>query len=348
MNLFDMLRRKDRNLVVSGQVEMAKHNFGGQLWRGLSLHPGASLRIPDVRRFASLRTWPAECGWMVQAPAEIIVEVSFLQPDNGNSVAGSATFDGEFQPLVLPWPKQVAGRLDLVVTVIGQGNAAAFLAVHRALSRNWLIEAATGRGVEIGPGAQPQILPREGVEVSYLEQMPPDVWNSLYNGGGKYTERPELWDNYIVGDAKDLPVPDGSLDFIFGSHVFEHLSNPIGHLRNWRVKLSRGGKVICVVPDLNGTKDSIQPRSTMKEWIEEDEQGIWAPILHHYMRHLRRAADDEELLAAMARNESIHVHYYDNINCQFLLEHAMTELGYSDYLIEHTPNHKDFHFILSN
>lgn len=348
MNLFDMLRRKDRNLEVSGPVTMAKYMHGGQLWRGLTLQSGSSLRIPDVRRFSSLRTWPSECGWMVDVPVETIVEVSLLQSDNNNAVAGIATFDGDFQPLVLPWPKQRVGRLDLQIRVIGQHTDAAFLAVHRALSREWLIESATGRGVEIGPGAQPQILPRDGVDVSYLEQMPPDVWNRLYNGGGKYATRPELWDNYIVGDAKDLPVADGSLDFLFGSHVFEHLANPIGHLRNWRAKLRPGGKVICVVPDLNGTKDAIQQRSTMKEWMEEDEQGTWAPVLHHYMRHLRRTADDAELQAAMTRNESIHAHYYDNINCHVLLEHAVTTLGYSDYLIEHTPNHKDFHFILFN
>lgn len=348
MNLFDMLRRKDRNLEVSGPVAMTKHNQAGQLWRGLSLRPGAKLSIPDVRRFASLRTWPAECGWMIQVPVETLVEVTFRQPDHGDRIVGVATFDGDFQPLVLPWPKERVGRLDLQIEVIGQGEQAVFLAVHRALSRQWLFDSATGRGVEVGPGAQPQILPREGVDVSYLEQMPPDVWNQLYNGGGKYVSRPELWDHYIVGNAQYLPVEDGSLDFLFSSHVFEHLANPIGHLRNWKVKMRPGGKVICVVPDLNGTKDAIQPRSSLAEWLEEDAAGTWAPVLHHYMRHLRRAADDEELVAAMGRNESIHAHYYDNINCQVLLDHAVTALGYSDYLIEHTPNHKDFHFILFN
>ncbi|MBC2651540.1 class I SAM-dependent methyltransferase [Novosphingobium aerophilum] len=348
MNLFDMLRRKDRNLEVSGPVAMAKHTCAGQLWRGLSLAPSAALRIPDVRRFASLRTWPADCGWMIQAPVETVVEVSFRAPEHDDRVVELTTFHGGFQPLVLPWPKARAGKLDLHIKVIGQSPEAAFLAVHRALSRQWLFDSSTGRGVEIGPGAQPQILPREGVEVSYLEQMPPDVWNALYNGGGKYVSRPELWDNYIVGNAQDLPVPDGSLDFLFGSHVFEHLANPIGHLRNWKAKMRPGGKVICVVPDLNGTKDAIQQRSSLAEWLEEDAACTWAPVLHHYMRHLRRPADDEELIAAMSRNESIHVHYYDNINCQVLLDYAVTALGYSDYLIEHTPNHKDFHFMLFN
>ena len=348
MNLFDMLRRSDRNLLVTGGVAMAKHEIAGCVWRGLSVPPEASLCIPDIRRFAAFRAGPAECGWRVQAPVETIVQVTLRQPDRGDNVIGRVDFFGPFQPLVLPWPHEAAGRVDLHVEVIGPGREPAFLAVHRALSRQWLYDAAVGVGVEIGPGAQPQILPGQGVNVSYLEQMPPEVWNRLYNGGGKYQTRPELWENYIVGDAHDLPVADGSLDFIFSSHVFEHLANPIGHLRRWRAKLRAGGKLICVVPDLNGTKDAIQQRCTMAEWLAEDESEMWKPSLHHYMRHLRCSADDDELLAAMNRNESIHVHYYDNINCQLILEYAVRELGYSDFLIEHTPNHKDFHFILWN
>jgi hypothetical protein len=63
---------------------------------------------------------------------------------------------------------------------------------------------------------------------------------------------------------------------------------------------------------------------------------------------LRRTADDKKLLALMERMESIHVHYYDNLNCQMLLDFAVRELGYADYIIEHTPNHKDFYFVLVN
>jgi predicted SAM-dependent methyltransferase len=348
MNLYDMLRRKDRNLLVNGAVAMTKREVAGCLWRGLTIGPGASLRIPDVRRFAGFRAWPAECGWRLQVPVETIARVTLCQPDQGDRIIGKSDYFGPFQPLMLPWPQGAASRVDLQIEVIGTGREPAFMAVHRTLSRQWLFDAATGDGVEIGPGAQPQILPNDGVNVSYLEQMPPEEWNRLYNGGGKYQTRPELWDNYIVGDAHDLPVVDTSLDFIFSSHVFEHLANPIGHLRRWRTKLRPGGKLICVVPDLNGTKDAIQERSTMAEWLAEDEAELWKPALHHYMRHLRRTADDEQLQAAMNRDESIHVHYYDNINCQLILDHAVQALGYADYMIEHTPNHKDFHFILWN
>jgi hypothetical protein len=139
------------------------------------------------------------------------------------------------------------------VAADGEASGSLFLAIHRALSRRDFVASAKGAGVEIGPGAQPQILPADDVQARYLEQMHPEKWNALYNGGGKYPVRPELWDNYIVGDASNLPCDDGSLDFIFSSHVFEHLSNPIGHLRHW------------VVPDLGGSKDYFQQPSELAE-----------------------------------------------------------------------------------
>lgn len=357
-----MLRRKDRNLVVSGEIGLAREQRLGETWRGLRIAAGAAFRIPDVRRFVAFRAFPDHCGWMIEASADAPLRISFVRPDTGD-VIGTRVYSGDFQPLLLPWPKSFTGQMDLVIEIedaalpsladklsgkARKGSPSAFLANHRALSRRWLIDSAVGRGIEIGPGAQPQILPRDGVDVSYLEQMPPQQWNELYNGGGKYEVRPELWDNYIVGDASNLPVADGSIDFLFSSHVFEHLANPIGHLKHWKTKLAPGGKIICVVPDLGGTKDAVQQRSTMPEWLDEYTRDIWSPTAAHYSRHLHRAPDDPQLVATMERHESIHVHYYDNIGCQILLDHAVEELGYADYIIEHTPNHKDFHFVLIN
>lgn len=344
-----MLNRGDRNLEVAGDVIMAKHLRLDDMWRGLDLGPGASFTIRDVRRFVNFRAFPADCGWMVETPGRLEARIAFLDGATGAELS-ARTYAGPFQQLSLPWPRGFHGALDLRVSVSGdiggRTKGRVFVANHRALSRDWLLEAATGRGVEIGPGPQPQILPSEKVDVSYLEQMPPEEWNRLYNRGGKFPVRPELWKNYIIGEASDLPVDAASLDFIFGSHVFEHLANPIGHLRRWKDKLRPGGKVICVVPDLAGTKDALQVRSTIGEWREEEAAEVWLPLERHYVRHMRRPASDEIVRRAIKRNESIHVHYYDNINCQMLLDLAVGELGYSDYIIEHTPNHKDFHFVL--
>jgi hypothetical protein len=347
LNLFDMLRRKDANLVVQGAVKISKGNDDRGTWRGLQLPDGSSFRIPDIRRFVTFRTFPEQCGWTVDAPEGTTLRVSIVHSGT-NEVLGTRTYEGARQPLLIPWPQAIPGQVDLLAEHVGSARMPVVVTVHRALSRQWLFDTAMGRGVEIGPGAQPQILPKEGRHISYLEQMPPEEWNRLYNAGGKYTVRPELWDNYIVGDAFDLPVPDGSLDFIFGSHVFEQLATPIGHLKRWQARLTPGGKIICVVPDLAGTKDAIQERSTLAEWLEEFATDVWEPTERHYCRHLRSDRDSRIVVAAMERRESIHVHYYDNINARDLLDFAVRELGYADFMIEHTPNHKDFHFILQN
>lgn len=342
-----MARRGDTNLVASDNVVMKRKTLAGREWRGLSLPPSATFSICDIRRFSNFRHFPSDCGWMVEAPAGTCVHVAIVASDDGR-LMGEALYSGPFQPLLLPWPQQVCGKVDLVVSCKGMGDAAAFIANHRLLSRKWLYDLCVGRGIEIGPGPVPQILPTDDRVVSYLEQMPAEEWNRLYNGGGKYPTRPELWDRYIVGEASALPVADGALEFIFGSHVFEHLVNPLGHLAHWKSKLAKGGKVIMVIPDLNGTKDAVHHQSSLTSLIDEFERQIWLPEVFHYVRHLRRVADDRHLVAAMERKESIHAHYYDNGNCQAMLDFAVRELGYSDYIIEHTPNHKDFHFVLES
>ena len=48
----------------------------------------------------------------------------------------------------------------------------------------------------------------------------------------------------------------------------------------------------------------------------------------------------------IASQASIHVHFYDAANMQVLLDHAVREAGYGDFTIMHTPNHKDFYFVL--
>ena len=354
MNLFYMLERKDRNVAFDGGPRQTTVNVQGETWRGLSMPVGSSITVPKARRHFTLRSWPDTCGWFVLTPENGPDLEVLLQRQGSDEVVGQVRFPAGSPGLVavrLPWPTSEMGELDLVLRAVapeaGTGAAAPLvLAVHRALSRRDFVESAKGAGVEIGPGAQPQIMSSDDVQARYLEQMHPEKWNALYNGGGKYAVRPELWDNYIVGDASNVPCDDESLDFIFSSHVFEHLSNPIGHLQRWSRKLRSGGRVLCVVPDLGGSKDYFQQPSDLAELEREFEQETWEPTLAHYVRHMRRNPDDPRLLKAMADRESIHVHYYTNTNIERLLARACEMLDFSSFSLTWTPNHKDFYFSL--
>jgi predicted SAM-dependent methyltransferase len=345
MNLFDLARRKDPNLALSGDVSLTRRTCQCEGWRGLLMPSGTSFTIKDIRRFVTFRHFPEQIGWLIDVPANGEATLRLTSNCTGEDV-GVVKLNAGVHPVSLPWPQFPCGSVDLQLRYDCTGGQPLFVGNHRIISREWLWGHCIGRGVEIGPGPVPQILPKPGRDVSYLEQMPAEEWNRLYNGGGKYPVRPDLWSSYIVGVASDLPVADGSLDFIFGSHVFEHLANPIGHLKRWHAKLKSGAKVAMVVPDLHGTKDAIHHRCSLESMVDEFNREIWLPEPHHYSRHLRRSLEDRRLISLMQRNESIHVHYYDNVNAQQLLDFAVRNLGYDDYIIKHTPNHKDFHFLL--
>ena len=53
----------------------------------------------------------------------------------------------------------------------------------------------------------------------------------------------------VVGDAADLAVATGTLDFIVAKHLFEHMLDPCAALDEWRRVLKDSGELFLVVPD---------------------------------------------------------------------------------------------------
>lgn len=49
-------------------------------------------------------------------------------------------------------------------------------------------------------------------------------------------------------DGINLPYPDKSLDFVFASHVLEHIEHPLFSLKEWFRVLKIGGYMILMVP----------------------------------------------------------------------------------------------------
>ena len=48
------------------------------------------------------------------------------------------------------------------------------------------------------------------------------------------------------GDAMSLPV--GKFDYIFSSHMLEHLPNPVAALEHWKTRLKPGGVLFLYLP----------------------------------------------------------------------------------------------------
>lgn len=243
-------------------------------------------------------------------------------------------------------PAAPAAGLDLVISVPGGQDAEVFFGVHRVLDRNELYKLCKGTGVEVGPGPKPQILPGPDVEVQYVEQATPDEWQRLYGKDTKTPVDPALWNRYVVGNADRIPAAPGTLDFIFSSHVVEHLANPLGHLAYWGSLLKPGGVVAAVIPDMQGCKDYVFQPSTAEEIEQEYRRGAMTPTLEHYRRWCAVRAPASDPAQVLAAGRSIHVHFYTPETMRALLRQWAGKLGFASSEVFSNPNHKDFHVLL--
>jgi SAM-dependent methyltransferase len=355
MNLFEMWRHKDPNLVLSASVRESKGQHDGEVWRGFQIYADSApqIRLLGAPGWYPFRERPDFIGWMASAQGKGTLDTWFApagKPDRQLGTPYTLHLSEHLLPVRVPWPFAVEPLLDnseLVIHARPSSDSPVFLGINRQLDRSNLIRLARGCGAEIGPGHQPQVLPGPNVEVIYVEQTSPEQWVQLYDPKGTRAVDRSLWDFYRIGAADSLPVPDGSLDFVFSSHVFEHLPNPLGHLVHWHKKLKPGGLILAVVPDVAGWKDYVFSPCKLSELLNEYQTGDMFPSLNHYQRWVtgrQLRTDPGELLQS---GRSIHVHFYTNRNMAELLQWAVDHLGFDYFHIRHTPNAKDFHLLLA-
>ncbi|AFY35629.1 methyltransferase domain-containing protein [Calothrix sp. PCC 7507] len=356
MNLVNMSERGDRNLILSSLVRPAKRKIDNIQYRGFDISPSDTPQILIKNVF----NWYPFCertevtGWLVSTldkKAEgNYLEVE-LQDHHGSMIAAKKVYLSS-KPSPVTFPSSLTNCLtsdqySLVLRLPNSAVGRVFFIVYKVLERSDILSLCQGRGVEIGPGTNPQVLPSTKIDITYIEQSSPEQWNTLYNDTGKYPVNPKLWSRYQIGEAHSLPVPDGSLDFIFSSHVFEHLANPLGHLQYWHSKLKAGGLILAVVPDVAGCKDYVYRPCPLNNILQEYQQGIMEPNFEHYNRWAKYRAPGQDPKLFYEAKRSIHVHFYTNRNMAELLSYAVEHLGYSWFNIRHTPNHKDFYFVLA-
>jgi radical SAM superfamily enzyme YgiQ (UPF0313 family) len=73
----------------------------------------------------------------------------------------------------------------------------------------------------------------------------------------------------IVACGDDIPLPDGSQEFILSSHVLEHFPNPIKALLEWDRLLIPGGIIFMIVPHKERTFDKHKDRTLLKHLIKD-------------------------------------------------------------------------------
>lgn len=84
----------------------------------------------------------------------------------------------------------------------------------------------------------------------------------------------------IVAPGHDLPLPDKSVDFVFASHVLEHIPDPIGALLEW-MRVARR-YVLLVLPHRDRTFDRDRSLTPLSELIERHQAGFSSDEDRHW------------------------------------------------------------------
>jgi SAM-dependent methyltransferase len=121
------------------------------------------------------------------------------------------------------------------------------------------------RGLEIGASAHNDF----GIDARNVDRYG-DMDTVYKREERKLCGRMRPVDVVAPGDA--LPFDNRSVDFVFTSHVLEHIADPIGALAEWR-RVSRR-YVLVIVPHRDRTFDRDRPLTPLHELLERRRAGL--------------------------------------------------------------------------
>lgn len=110
----------------------------------------------------------------------------------------------------------------------------------------------TGKGIEIGAGKHPYCDPATTL---FLDK---------YTDNKDGTPKPD-----IISDASEIPCPDETYDYVFSSHVLEHMQNTIRTIKEWERVLKKGGILFLVLPHGDRTFDRHREKTTLQHHIDD-------------------------------------------------------------------------------
>ncbi|MBI3418550.1 MAG: methyltransferase domain-containing protein [Proteobacteria bacterium] len=349
MNLVEIHARGMNGFAFSPKVKSLSRPCFGEDWLGLELAPGdvPQIVIQKIIEHRPLRSFPARPGWFLRVAGSGTAQLAVRFRDRtSRAVLSERNYraqDNEVFPVELPWPPlaQSLMQADLELQVPKE-SVPLFLAVSRSLERKNLSTLCKGKGIEIGPGVTPQVLPGPGVDILYAEEKSREDWLKTYaykldKYEGDLNALP--WDRYHLRTAFDLPAEDGVLDFIFASHVLEHLVNPLGHLEHWLKKLKPGGLVAGILPNADASVDYQMFPSMLPTIALEYDRRETSPNLNHYRLMFGNDAEKR-----MQEGRTLHVHFYNPRNFQDFISYAGGSLPIGGFRIQAEPNYKEFFF----
>ena len=173
---------------------------------------------------------------------------------------------------------------------------------------------ATGRGLEFGPLANPVVRKADG-RVIYVDYTDTDTLRR------KAANDPQVDEHAVVAIDVDLrhgPLVEqcrdlGPFDYAVASHVFEHLPNPLGWLRDVAALLLPGGVIALAVPDRRFTFDFFRRETTAAQLVAWDLEGLLKPSLTQLADHFYhvRQVDTAAAWAVPPTVEAVPRHHDD-------------------------------------
>lgn len=93
-----------------------------------------------------------------------------------------------------------------------------------------------------------------------------NIWRGATDG--RYLQR--CLGSEFVAEACDLrTIANETYDFVLGSHVLEHVANPLRALQEWMRVLKPDGGLVIVVPDKRVTFDRLRPYTTFEHLVAD-------------------------------------------------------------------------------
>jgi hypothetical protein len=116
---------------------------------------------------------------------------------------------------------------------------------------------------------------------------------------------------------------------------------------NWWRKLAPGGVIAGIIPDCRYTFDLRQPPSQAEEFVAEFRNGTFELPLGKFDRWCRYTAPYNTPEDLVARQYSVHAHYYTPEVVADLIGLLRRNISLDRYFIDTHTNNKDFGFLLS-
>ena len=90
----------------------------------------------------------------------------------------------------------------------------------------------------------------------------------------------------MIAEADAIPLPASSQDYVFSSHVIEHLVNPIAAIKEWYRLVKDKGYIVLVIPNRNAApSDRELSITTLDELLYMNEHPV---VLDNTLGHLTR------------------------------------------------------------